>query len=326
MYGFIRKKGLSIIELEKRLMFDASLTGIITSTVIGEDASNAAPTVIDNDVTISGTTLDFNGESLTVGSTGLAEDDLNIIDEGTGAGQIGFNGSIITYEGTQIGTLASDGQDGADLVVNFDNATSQAALERLIENITYQNTSDDPATTKNLSFSVGALFSENVTITIVPQNEAPNVTNNGMTLDEGGTETLTAAMLGITDPDNTNSELVINVSANTLSGQVELTTDPGVAINSFTFDDVVNNRVIYTHSGSEVTSDSFDFEVTDGTDTLATDTFDITITPVNDPLTIENNVDSEVFSGYTITIGAEDGPGQFGTEVYRASPFTGLAN
>ena len=324
MYGFIRKKGLSIIELEKRLMFDASLTGIITSTVIGEDASNAAPTVIDNDVTISGTTLDFNGESLTVGSTGLAEDDLNIIDEGTGAGQIGFNGSIITYEGTQIGTLASDGQDGADLVVNFDNATSQAALERLIENITYQNTSDDPATTKNLSFSVGALFSENVTITIVPQNEAPNVTNNGMTLDEGGTETLTAAMLGITDPDNTNSELVINVSANTLSGQVELTTDPGVAINSFTFDDVVNNRVIYTHSGSEVTSDSFDFEVTDGTDTLATDTFDITITPVNDPLTIENNVDSEVFSGYTITIGAEEGPGQFGTEVYRASPFTGF--
>ena len=315
----IRRKKIGILELEKRMMFDASLAGLITSTVIGEDVSNAAPAVIDGDVTITGTTLDFNGETFHVTSTGLAQDDLSIRNEGTGAGQIGFDGTNITFGGTQIGTIVSDGQDGTDLIINFDNTTTKAAIERLIENVTYQNTSDNPTTTHNLNFSLDGYFSQGVSITIVPQNEAPDVTNNGISLNEGGTQTIDATALGITDPDNIDSDVVVSVTSAPLRGQLELTTNAGVAISSFTLDDINNNRVIYIHGGSETTTNSFDFTVSDGTAATATDTFDISITPVNDPLSIDINTGTTVFQSFTTSIGGVEGPGQFGTEVFRRS-------
>lgn len=316
MKGHKRRK-LSLLELEKRLMFDASITGLITSTVIGEDTLNAAPQTIDNDVTISGTTLDFDGDTFTVSSSGLTEDDLAINNEGTGAGQISISGVAVSYEGTQIGTLTSDGQNGNDLVVLFNDTTSQAALERLIENITYQNTSDDPATSKTFNFSVGALFDQDVDITIVPINESPVVTNNGMTTTEGATEVLTAGMFSLADPDDAPTDVIVTITSAPANGQFELLVNPGVAINSFTRDDLLNTQVVYVHDGGDTTSDGFDFTVTDGDVTLATDTFNITINSINDPLTLDTNAGADVAQGATTTIGAAGDPIQFGTEVFR---------
>ena len=45
---------------------------------------------------------------------------------------------------------------------------------------------------------------------------------------------------------------------------MELTTNPGVAVTSFTQDDIDNNRLLYRHNGSETLSDSFGFAVDDG--------------------------------------------------------------
>src|SRR5690606_11534059 len=68
-------------------------------------------------------------------------------------------------------------------------------------------------------------------------------------------------------------------------------TAPGVAITSFTQDDLANGRVVYVHDSSETTTDSFDFTVKDATTTLAADTFNISITPVNDaPVGTDNTV------------------------------------
>lgn len=312
----ISKNKMTITTLEKRLMLDASLGALVSSIVLAEDTVNATPQVIDSDVTVTGTTTDFDGEALTISTNGGTTDQLTIVNEGTGAGQIGFDGTNVTYGGTLIGTLSSNGTNGANLTIDLNANASKAAIERLIENVTYQNTSDTPSLSRTVNIQLGAYFSENVGITIVAQNDDPvTTTNNGKTLNEGATTTITTADLNVTDPDDTDANVVFSVTSATSNGQLELTTNPSVAITSFTLDDIVNNRVVYVHDDSETSSDSFDFTVTDGDTTLATDTFSITVNSVNDPLSLDTNTGTTVFQNLSTIIGAEGT--QFGTELLR---------
>ena len=85
--------------------------------------------------------------------------------------------------------------------------------------------------------------------------------DDAATISEGGTVTITATELSATDDDG--DPLTFNVSGVT-GGQFELTGNPGVAITSFTQDDLDNNRVVYVHDGSQTASDSFDFSLADG--------------------------------------------------------------
>jgi hypothetical protein len=50
--------------------------------------------------------------------------------------------------------------------------------------------------------------------------------------------------------------------------------------DSFTQADLDLGLVTYGHDGSETSSDGFGFDVTDGTDTIAGQSFAITVTPV----------------------------------------------
>ena len=259
MKGFTKNK-IGIIALEKRLMLDASLGALISSTVLAEDTVNATPQVLDADVSVTGTTTDFDGEALTISTTGGIEDQLTIIDEGNGIGEIGFDGTNINYGGTLIGTISSNGVNGADLTIDLNASASKAAIERLIENITYQNNSDTPTASRTINVALGGLFSEDISVTVVAQNDDPVASaNTGVTLNEGATTTIGVANLDVTDPDDADIDIVFSVTSATANGQLELTTNVGVAITSFTRDDIVNNRLVYVHDDSETTTDSFDF-------------------------------------------------------------------
>ncbi len=310
------KKKFNIRALEKRLMLDASLGALVSSTVLAENTLNTTPQVLDGDVTITGATTDFSGESLTISSDGGAPDQLTITDEGAGAGQIGFDGANVTYGGVLIGTISSSGANGADLTIDLNVSASKAAIERLIENITYQNTSDTPTLSRIINVDLSNYFSENISVTIVAQNDALVVTTNtGLTAAEGGTTTITAADLNITDPDDIDSDIIFTTIVSPTRGQLELTGNVGVAITSFTLDDIVNNRVVYIHDDSETIADSFEFSVTDGDVTIAAQNFDITITGVNDPLSLDTNAGVTVFQNFSTTIGAE--ASQFGTQLLQ---------
>jgi hypothetical protein len=313
------KKPLKIIALEKRLMLDASLAGLVSSIVIPENTSNATEQVIDDDgdVTVTGTTTDFNGESLTISTSGGAEDQLNINNEGTGAGQIGVSGTDVTYEGTIIGTLSSDGSNGTNLTIDLNANASKISIERLIENVTYQNTSDTPAANRTINFALGVLFSENVTISIAPENDAPNAGNNtGITVAEGATLGITDTELSTTDTDHNPNQIIYTVTNAPIRGQLELTTNAGVAITSFTQQNIDDGELIYVHDGSESVFDKFDFTVSDGAATLIEDTFNITVNVDDEAPTITTNNAITVSLGFSTTIGgtADD----FGTALNGA--------
>ncbi len=84
----------------------------------------------------------------------LTQDQLGIRNEGTGAGQIGVSGSDVTFGGVVIGTIISDGTDGSELIVTFNANATVEAVEALIENLTYQNISDDPLATRQFRVQV----------------------------------------------------------------------------------------------------------------------------------------------------------------------------
>ena len=109
------------------------------------------------------------------------------------------------------------------------------------------------------------------------------VTNTGMTVAENAVvQTITQAMLETTDVENGPALLIYTLDADPLFGTLELS---GTVLNvgdTWTQDDINSGRLTYSHSGTEDFTDSFDFSVDDGLDAVSSDTFSITITPVND--------------------------------------------
>jgi hypothetical protein len=82
----------------------------------------------------------------------LAEDRLSVRNEGTGVGQIGLSGVNVTYGGATIGTLS--GGVGATLTVALNGDATAAAVDALIENLTYGNVSDAPTADRTLRLNV----------------------------------------------------------------------------------------------------------------------------------------------------------------------------
>jgi len=116
-----------------------SLTGVTRAASFAENTVNATPQRLDTNVTFAwGSVV---GGTLTVRGP-LAEDRVSIENQGIGAGQIGFDGATVTYGGITIGTAS--GGVGADFTVTLNVDANSAAVEALIEHLTYANVSDTP--------------------------------------------------------------------------------------------------------------------------------------------------------------------------------------
>lgn len=148
--------------------------------------------------------------------------------------------------------------------------------------------------------------------TINNVNDAPVVSvNNGLTLLELTTATITPAMLAATDEDtaDTASVLAFTVTTAPSSGTLYLSGSPLSGSDTFTQDDIDNNRVTYTET-SGGTNDSFVFTLKDDENAGPTgQTFSITISPNSPPVVTagatlnytENNGAQAIDNTITIT-------------------------
>jgi hypothetical protein len=80
---------------------------------------------------------DTGSLTVTLTANGTADDRLEIRSTGTGAGQIGVSGNVITYGGTGVGSYTG-GQGTTPLVVTFTPAMTRAAAEALVRAITFR--------------------------------------------------------------------------------------------------------------------------------------------------------------------------------------------
>jgi len=134
------------------------------------------------------------------------------------------------------------------------------------ENPGDSNTDNDYVVEVTADDGNGGTDSQTITVTVTDVNDnAPTQVNNtGSTVAEGGTDTISNTELRYDDAEQPATSVIYTVTGGLANGQLELTTNPGLAITSFTQDDIDNNRVVYVHDDSETTSDSFTFNVADG--------------------------------------------------------------
>jgi len=126
-----------------------TITDVAANVVFDEDTLQAAPQLIDMDVTVADIdSADFDGGTLTLAYTAppvLPVNNLSVRDSGTPGTGIEVSGTAVSFNGVQIGTITDDGMGGNNLVIALSGmAATAAAVEALIEAFQYQNTSTTP--------------------------------------------------------------------------------------------------------------------------------------------------------------------------------------
>lgn len=136
---------------------------------------DATATVDDPGGNLAGGTL-----TVSVIQGGTADDVLGVRHVGNGVGQIGVAGAVVSYEGTQIGTL-SGGASGNPLTITLTGPALPAAVQALTRQLTFGNVALAPsATTRRVQVLLsngGSGVSAPVTKDVImqPVNQAPVV-------------------------------------------------------------------------------------------------------------------------------------------------------
>ncbi|XP_046698206.1 extracellular matrix protein FRAS1 [Silurus meridionalis] len=129
------------------------------------------------------------------------------------------------------------------------------------------------------------VIDESFFITVLEDRLPPAVVvNKGLVLDENSVKKITTLQLSSTDQDSEPGELVYRITKQTQLGHLELSTNSGKRISTFTQADLASRNVQYVHTSEEEHySDDFTFTVSDGANEIS-QTFYITIRPVDDSL------------------------------------------
>ncbi|MEY2872846.1 MAG: hypothetical protein RLZZ373_217, partial [Pseudomonadota bacterium] len=149
------------------------------------------PVVFDAGAAVSDAdSADFGGGVLTYAITanGTASDELAIRDQGTGAGQIGLGGPgglEVLFGGVTIGTYTGPVTGSTPLQVSLNANATPTAVQALLRNITYRNTSDDPGnSTRTVQIDLsdgdgGSIAPVIGSLAVTPVNDAPVITSLG---------------------------------------------------------------------------------------------------------------------------------------------------
>ncbi|MCY2962684.1 MAG: hypothetical protein NT069_03375, partial [Planctomycetota bacterium] len=173
---------------------------------------NGVGQFVDDNATITDVdSIDLNSGILQVAISlnGEATDLLEIRNQGAGSGQIGVNGSAVTFGGVTIGTwTAGTGLTPLTVVLNSNSTPANATA--LLRNVTFRSTSENPSTLpRTMRVSVtdgdGATSNQptkNVNVTSV--NDAPVVVTSAGTTNyvENGVPVAIDGSISVTDVDN----------------------------------------------------------------------------------------------------------------------------
>ena len=140
-------------------------------------------------------------------------------------------------------------------------------------------------------------------ITVTPVDDAiATVVNQSITVAEGSTNTaLTLSELQSTDVDTNDASLIYTVGDVT-NGTLTINGSAWAAgtNDTFTQQDIIDGNILYSHDDTNTTSDGFSYTVEDPTgNTLAAQTFSITVTAVDDDAPTAVNQSTTVSEGAT---------------------------
>ncbi len=176
---------------------------------------NASPLLIASTTTLSDADGFYSPGYLEVEilSGGHSSDELAIRNQGTGSTQINLSGSSVRYGSTTIGTFSQTSGSNAKLRINFTSTVvSATAVQALIRNITFFNTSDAPSTsTRSIRFELfdgdfGGGLQSSRSISVTAANDAPrSLSLSANTIPENAASGTAIGTFSSTDPDPSNT-------------------------------------------------------------------------------------------------------------------------
>ncbi|KAL8206683.1 UNVERIFIED_CONTAM: Extracellular matrix protein fras1, partial [Gekko kuhli] len=147
------------------------------------------------------------------------------------------------------------------------------------------------------------MINQSFSINVIEDQLPPFVSvNTGLSLDENSVKKITTLELSATDQDSEPTDLLYTIIKQPQLGHLEHSASPGRRISSFRQADLISRSVQYIHtSEAEKHLDSFTFSLSDGTHEVS-QTFDISINPVDDSLPIVHSPGMRVQEGVRKTI------------------------
>jgi hypothetical protein len=284
---------------------------------------NDAPTV----TTTAGTTTYTEGAAaVTVDSTlTVADADSTNLKSATVRITTGFSSSQDVLTFTASANVSGSYAAGTGILTLTGSATA-AEYQTVLRSVKYSNTSDNPTTSRVISFTVtddetpaltSTAATRNLSITLV--NDAPTVTtsagsasytegnaatviDSGITVADVDSTNLSGASVSITTGFNASQDLLVFVTIGSISGGYNAST--GVLTLSGTatvaqYQTALQSVKYHNSSDNPTTSRTISFTVTDSNaspQTSAAATRNLTITPVNDAPTVTTSAGSASYT------------------------------
>lgn len=261
-----------------------------------EDASGALTGTITLDVTPE------NDTAVLAINTGVTVDESST---GTVIDNTQLNTSDVDNTALQLVYSITDPTDNGSLrlsgaALNLSNSFTQHDIDN--NRITYDHDGSETIA-DSFDFSVvdvvGAVSTGTFSITVTPQNDEQEITNNtGTSVNEGSAGlVLSTGMLETTDVDNVPNQLSYTLTSEPGNGTLKLNGNPLMLNDTFTQDEIDQGEVTYDHGGSEAPDDSFGFSVDDGAGNASTGIFVIDVQPQNDEQIIALSTGATVDEG-----------------------------
>lgn len=251
----------------------------------------------------------------------------------TGLGTPNSSIGLVTAGSVSItAAQAADATGGSSFVTQFVKADSGATVNKVVKYASSGSTDSFESDTAyaNEAITNGDFFIVQVTaadgttvnyykITVTVAQAPVIAANSALTVSEGATGTVTATLLSTTDADTENTSVTYTVGTAPTNGTLKNNGTALTAGGTFTQADISSNYVTYTHDGSETTADSFTFTVSDGTNILTPQNFNITVNPANDAPTLTVTTSTPTFteggSAVALFSGAAVGTGESGQSI-----------
>jgi Ca2+-binding RTX toxin-like protein len=156
----------------------------------------------------------------------------------------------------------------------------------------------------------GLFATQSIIVTVLNDTtEAPiTETNTGLSVAENSTNTVISnAVLNTTDQDTGTTAIVytlVDISSHGVLTKSGVTMSTG---STFTQANINNGLIKYSNNGDESATDGFTFTISDGTNSLTTQEFAITVSNVNDPGSV--SISGAATENVTLTANVSDPEG-----------------
>lgn len=254
---------------------DGELSSATGTATINFSPANDAPVLVNNSFTVT------EGGSVVLDTTNISATDIDSVDANLTFTVTEVEGGHFAHSSAVAVSIGSFTQaeilDG-DIIFVHNGSETQP---------TYQVTVTDDA------FDALNSTPESGNVTLIPVNDAPQLTHNALTISEGETLRVNSSMLGASDSDSDQTELNYTVS-DLVAGIFVHEDDLETPITHFSQTDLDSGRIFIIHDGSE-TPLAYTISVSDGKDSSPPSPAIVVFNHINDAPTITNTATNQTY-------------------------------